>query len=192
MIDRIKQRTSVKANTLHPIWNEDLTYIVHSTTHQTLTLELWDSDALRPDDAVGVTQVPLSSLDLTPGQSKKLALPLKRMGQVKYHDHQRRVSVGRVKGEERQWEEEEDNGEERMLLKRFGSKPPLVHVEVQWLPFSVQEGDAAAAAADPQRTTPLTQITSRVDNLVHGGMLYVHLSRAEALVVNKALITRSQ
>jgi len=38
---KVKHRTSVKGTTLSPVWNEQFEFVVHSTDHQRLHLELW-------------------------------------------------------------------------------------------------------------------------------------------------------
>ncbi|GAB4820429.1 hypothetical protein N2152v2_007475 [Parachlorella kessleri] len=73
---RRKLQTAVKSSTVHPIWDEEFQLIVHDTTHQTLNLSLWDSDVLTPDDKIGSVEVPLNTLDLTPGATNDLWLPV--------------------------------------------------------------------------------------------------------------------
>ncbi|KAL4458584.1 hypothetical protein ABPG75_013449 [Micractinium tetrahymenae] len=71
-----KFRTSVKSRTLSPEWDEQFTLIVHDTRFQALTLVLFDSDTLLPDEEIGRAEVPLGSLDLAPGAKNDLWLPV--------------------------------------------------------------------------------------------------------------------
>jgi C2 domain len=82
LTDKLKQRTSVKARTRFPKWEETFDLIVHDEKYQQLTLEIWDSDALSRDDMVGRVVVPLSSskLDLSNEKVNSLELTIQRMG----------------------------------------------------------------------------------------------------------------
>lgn len=71
---KFKQRTTVKSNTLCPEWNEEFQFLVHSKEHQSLHIEVWDSDVLTPDDQIGIADVPLEALDLKPGREKKVSV----------------------------------------------------------------------------------------------------------------------
>ncbi|EFN56893.1 hypothetical protein CHLNCDRAFT_51691 [Chlorella variabilis] len=73
-----KFTTSVRSRTLNPTWDEHFTLIVHSARYQALTLVVYDSDALLPDEEVGRASVPLGTLDPSPGASADLWLPLVR------------------------------------------------------------------------------------------------------------------
>ena len=80
LTEKFKARTSVIANTRSPKWEETFEFVVYDVHHQELTLELWDSDSLRPDDLVGIVELPLeASLDLSPGKVNALTLTIPRM-----------------------------------------------------------------------------------------------------------------
>jgi hypothetical protein len=73
---KLRLHTAVKSNTSHPLWNEEFQLLVHDVAHQTLYLSMWDSDVFSSDDKIGAVELPLSSLDLTPGAVNDLWLTL--------------------------------------------------------------------------------------------------------------------
>lgn len=80
LTEKFKVRTSVMANTRSPKWEETFEFVVYDVMHQELTLELWDSDSLRPDELVGLVEMNLEgALDLSPGKVNVMTLTIPRI-----------------------------------------------------------------------------------------------------------------
>ena len=62
-----KGKTSIKKNTLTPVWNEEFHFPCHNPNKQVIKLKLFDND-VASDDLMSTLQIPLASLD--PGKVK--------------------------------------------------------------------------------------------------------------------------
>jgi len=225
LTDKLKQRTSVKAQTRFPKWEETFDIIVHDEKYQQLTLEVWDSDTLTSDDMVGKVVLPLNSpkLDLNNEKVNTLDLTLPRIGRQQakkgtpmYTDDGEEISgTGGGRGVN-------GAGRHSMVVRRpsltsphAGKKEPassaaaavgsskLAHAarqgledlrilkeakctiscSLQFFKFTSQEADAAKNAHEG-RDSSANALSPRVSRLLRGGMLYIHLLRAEGLSRN--------
>lgn len=167
---KMKTRTSVKPNTLNPVWDENFEFIIHSKEHQRLSLQIYDSDVLRTDDLIGTIEVDLGELDLHPGESKELTLSVPRVGKgaKRYHNN-----------------DGSRNGNRRIQFPGSGREMKLT-ICTTYYPFSSQERQAAENLSTGLRS--MTSLSPRIRNILRGGMLYVRVARGE-LQSNKALLT---
>jgi C2 domain len=197
--ERLKLRTSVQSRTLQPVWNEDLTFIVHSAQHQTLTLQLWDSDTLRPDDKIGDAEVALRTLDLSPGAVNRLELVIDcvtaKYSHKKYTSSPTRPTTPGDHAAPGSSSKAESSTVLDRALRHFKSRPTELTVEMRYFPFSVLEAKQAEEAGRTQQagdgeTSPRLQMSPTMRNVIQGGLLYVRLKRAFDLRAVRGSVTR--
>lgn len=75
--DKGKASSSVRSNTLEPVWNEEFPLLVHDSKQQRLKVALWDSETLLPDRLMGEVELPLEALDLS-GAANDVWIPVPR------------------------------------------------------------------------------------------------------------------
>lgn len=163
---KMKTRTTVKPNTLNPVWDENFEFIIYSKEHQKLMLQIYDSDILRADDIIGQVEVSLGDLDLIPCQSKDLVLSVPRIG----------------KGEKKH------QSESKRRMIPFTFRDMELAISITYFPFSSQEQDDAQDLSSGLRTSSSSSLTPRIKNILRGGMLYIKITRGE-LQSTKALLT---
>jgi hypothetical protein len=223
LTDKLKQRTSVKAKTRFPKWEETFDLIVHDEKYQQLTLEVWDSDQFSRDDIVGRVVLPLNSpkFDLKNEKVNTLELTVQRLGgkeekkgqPIYTEDDEISGTGGNTTGRD-----VKGAGKHSMVVRRPTFSSPnakrkeenaiagpskLAHAarqgledlhilsetrctiscSLQFFKFTSQEADAAKTATTQDGMSPpfTDALSPRVSRLLRGGMLYIHLLRAEGL-----------
>jgi Ca2+-dependent lipid-binding protein len=237
LTDKLKQRTSVKAKTRFPVWEESFDLVVHDEHYQQLTLEIWDSDAFSRDDLVGTAVLPLNSpkLDLNEERMNTLELTIQRMGRKErkkggtptYVEDDgmgggggdiggvgKKSMVVRKKTFRHDDEEEEEEEDEKRAVPAMSAGAAAAQAQsaaaagasmialaarqgledlnlksetdctiscsVQFFKFTQSEAEAAQHVHDGCH--PLaSHLSPRVSRLLRGGMLYIHVLRAEGL-----------
>lgn len=174
---------------------------------------LADSDILALDDLIGGLEIPLTSLDLTPGFVNELSLTIPITGKESKARQYEEVNGstyagGTTKLQQSNKVTESENsltgaqkqptadGQEsptrlQKLQKRAAmhlptSRPCTVHLSATYYPFTSQEVEAAQDIQEGRRPD-LTHLSPRTRNILHGGMLYVNLIRAEGLSSHVAI-----
>ncbi|KAH7618895.1 putative Synaptotagmin-3 [Nannochloris sp. 'desiccata'] len=220
---KLKQRTSVKAKTRFPKWEETFDIIVHDEKYQQLTLEVWDSDQLSRDDMVGRVVLPLNSpkLDLMNEKVNNLELTLQRLGRKEakkgrpmyVEDDGTSGDIVNNRGgagnqsmvvRRRSFTMNRGEGEEEKRIAAAAAGPSMLadaarqgledlHIlkerkctiscSLQFFKFTSQEAEAAKNAHDGRHLVA-NNLSPRVSRLLRGGMLYIHLLRAEGLSPN--------
>ena len=71
-----KQTTTVRSNTLSPVWGEEFDMLVYDLEHQRLNVQLYDSEAIGGDVLIGEAAVPLKSVDWDTNMSVELTVPI--------------------------------------------------------------------------------------------------------------------
>ena len=71
-----KQTTTVRSNTLSPVWDEEFDMLVYDLEHQRLNVQLYDSEAIGGDVLIGEAAVPLKSVDWDANMSVELTVPI--------------------------------------------------------------------------------------------------------------------
>ncbi|KAK9762893.1 Tricalbin-2, partial [Basidiobolus ranarum] len=72
-------RTSVKSNTLNPVWDETYYILLHNLS-DTLTLEVFDKEEVKKDRSIGTASFDLSTLNETPEQVDVLSKIIREGG----------------------------------------------------------------------------------------------------------------
>lgn len=196
-----KTSTTVKSNTLSPVWDETFEFMVYDIDHQSLHLQLFDSEALRQDELLGTASIPLGSLEFDAGIADIL-VPLNMLfgrGKRPKQMPSRTLSTSTEASEISVEQGEQDlqviytkNISQKPrdqkiphslsdmvgVWKNFsGGKPCSVHLTIEYLRFSATEATIVSDACYGS-TDEATGLSARARRFLHGGMLYIHLNRA--------------
>ena len=196
-----KNSTTVKSNSLSPVWDETFEFMVYDMEHQSLHLQLFDSEALRQDDLIGTVSIPLGSLEFD-SDIADIVVPLNMT--VGRRKHPKRLqsrtlstSTETSGGALEQGEDDlgilytknikQKTNDQRIpyslsdvkdVWKNFsGSKPCTIHLTIEYIRFSASEATIVSDACYGT-VEEATGLSARARRFLHGGMLYIHLNRA--------------
>ena len=202
-----QKSTTVRSNTLSPVWEEEFDFLIHDIAHQSLQLHLFDSEALRQDTFLGSVSVPLGKVQWT-NSVADIVVPVELVWKKKQKDNRAydRVVSSASKASEiteedyiptsdatniiytRDIQTKTPSGYHQQIgynitdvIKTIsGTKDCNVHLRIEFIKFSDSEANLAsdAATGSTHDECDESQLSRRALRFLHGGMLYIHLSRA--------------
>lgn len=200
----VKSSTTVKSNTLSPVWNEEFDFVVHDMKHQALHLHLYDSETLRQDSYIGNVSIPLNKIKWDNGIAN-IIVPVDIFGRKKKSGRKASptLSVSSRGSEIDDIVSQGDfladsiiyantlNREEQKNIFGYGNLPDAlktiaqqkeckIHLKIEFIKFSVSEVNAVsdAVAGKVSDQDAYQELSNRARRFIHGGMLYITLSRA--------------
>lgn len=193
--------TTVKSNTLYPVWNETFEFMVYDMEHQFLHLQLFDSEALRQDEIIGSISVPLGSLkfdngiadiivplNMVYGKGKRVkrkqtrTLPASTEGSEIVEQDEQETTIWYSKDTKQRSNEHKtlySISEMKEVWRNIsGGKECTIHLVIEYIRFSASEADIVSGACYGSTDEEDTGLSARARRFLNGGMLYIHLNRA--------------